>query len=86
MKLFVKSLAIAAALLAAFSFLFVSLLNSILPPYGGAFLALLTSLYVGYDPMAGPISVLVGTLYSLIAGAVAGALFGWLYNSFVERF
>jgi hypothetical protein len=47
---------------------------------------LLTSLYVGYDPMAGPISVIIGTLYSLIAGAVAGALFGWLYNSFVERF
>jgi hypothetical protein len=67
-------------------FSFVSLLNLILPPYGGAFLALLTSLYVGYDPMAGLISVLVGTLYSLIAGAVAGALFGWLYNSFVERF
>ena len=86
MKLSVKSLVIAAALLAAFSFLFVSLLNLILPPYGGAFLALLTSLYVGYDPMAGPISVIVGTLYSLIAGAVAGALFGWLYNSFVERF
>ena len=62
MKLSVKSLVIAAALLAAFSFLFVSLLNLILPPYGGAFLALLTSLYVGYDPIAGPISVIVGTL------------------------
>jgi hypothetical protein len=85
-KLSVKSLVIAAALLAAFSFLFVSLLNLILPPYGGAFLALLTSLYVGYDPMAGPISVILGTLYSLIAGAVAAALFGWLYNSFVEGF
>jgi hypothetical protein len=85
-KLSVKSLVIAAALLKALCFLFVSLLNSILPPYGGAFLALLTSLYVGYDPMAGPISVLVGTLYSLIAGAVAGLLFGWLYNSFVESF
>jgi hypothetical protein len=30
--------------------------------------------------------VIVGTLYSLIVGAVAGALFGWLYNSFVESF
>ena len=86
MKLSIKSLAIAAALLKALCFLFVALMNLILPPYGGAFLALLTSLYVGYDPMAGAISVLVGTLYSLIAGAVAGALFGWLYNSFVERF
>ena len=85
MKLSVKSLVIAAALLKALCFLFVSLLNLVLPPYGGAFLALLTSVYLGYDPTAGPISVLVGTLYSLIAGAVAGALFGWLYNSFVEK-
>jgi hypothetical protein len=61
-------------------------LNLILPPYGGAFLALLTSLYLGYDPTTGPISVLVGTLYSLIGGAVAGGLFGWFYNSFVESF
>ena len=86
MKLSIKSLVIAAALLKALCFLFVSLLNLILPPYGGAYLALLTSLYVGYDPMAGPIGVLVGTLYSLIAGGVAGALFGWLYNSFIESF
>ena len=40
--------------------------------------------YLGYDPTAGPVSVIVGTLYSLMAGAVAGGLFGWLYNSFVE--
>jgi hypothetical protein len=61
-------------------------LNLFLPPYGGALLALLSSLYLGYDPTAGPISLLVGTLYSLIAGAVAGGLFGWLYNSLVESF
>lgn len=86
MKLSVKSLVIAAALLKALCFLFVSLLNLIVPPYGGALLALLSSLYLGYDPTAGPISLLVGTLYSLIAGAVAGGLFGWLYNSLVESF
>ena len=86
MKLSVKSLVIAAALLKALCFLFVSLLNLILPPYGGALLALLSSLYLGYDPTAGAISLLVGTFYSLIAGAVAGGLFGWLYNSLVESF
>ena len=43
MKLSVKSLVIAAALLKALCFLFVSLLNLILPPYGGALLALLSS-------------------------------------------
>jgi len=85
-KLSVKSLVIAAALVKAIGFLFVALLNLVLPPYGGAFLALLSSLYLGYDASAGPISVLVGSIYSLITGAVAGALFGWLYNSFVERF
>jgi hypothetical protein len=85
-KLSVKSLVIAAALLKALCFLFVSLLNLLLPPYGGALLALLSSLYLGYDPTAGPISLLVGTFYSLIAGAVAGGLFGWLYNSLVESF
>jgi hypothetical protein len=85
-KLSVKSLVIAAALLKALCFLFVSLLNLIIPPYGGALLALLSSLYLGYDPTAGPISLLVGTFYSLIAGAVAGGLFGWLYNSLVESF
>ena len=85
MKLSVKSLVIAAALLKALCFLFVALLNLILPPYGGALLALLSSLYLGYDPTAGPISVLVGTVYSLIAGAFAGGVFGWLYNSFVDR-
>jgi hypothetical protein len=85
-KLSVKSLFIAAALLNALCFLFVSLLNLILPPYGGGYLALLTSLYIGYDPTARPISLIIGTIYSLIAGGVAGALFGWLYNSFVDRF
>ena len=86
MQLSIKSLVIAAALLKALCFLFVSLLNLILPPYGGALLALLSFLYLGYDPAAGPISVLVGTFYSLIAGAVTGGLFGWLYNGFVDRF
>ena len=86
MKLSVKSLAIAAALLMALGFLFISLLNLILPPYGGGLLALLSSLYLGYDPTTGPIGLLVGTLYSLVAGAVAGGLFGWLYNSLVESF
>lgn len=85
MKLSVKSLIIAGALFKALSFLFISLLNLIWRPYGGAYLALLSSLYPYYDPAAVPASMLLGTLYALIAGAVAGALFGWLYNFFAER-
>jgi hypothetical protein len=85
MKLSLKSLIVASALFQALSFLFVALLNVILPPYGGTWLAVLTSLYLGYHPEAGPVSVIIGTAYALISGAVAGAVFGWLYNNFVER-
>ena len=85
MKLSLKSMIIAGALLKAFGFLFVSLMNVVMRPYGGAYLASLTSVYPGYDPVSGPIGIVVGTLYSLIAGAVAGLLFGWLYNFFAEN-
>jgi hypothetical protein len=80
-----KSMVIAGALFKTICFLFVSLLNLVLRPYGGAYLALLTSLYPGYDPVSVPIGMIVGTFYSLLAGGLAGLLFGWLYNFFAER-
>jgi len=76
---------IAGALFKAICFLFISLLNVVLRPYGGAYLAMLSSLYPFYDPISGPIGVIVGTLYSLLAGALAGLVFGWLYNFVAER-
>jgi predicted ABC-type sugar transport system permease subunit len=85
MKLSLKSMIIAGALFKALCFLFISLLNLILRPYGGAYLAILISLYPGYDPVSVPIGMIVGTLYSLLAGGLAGLLFGWLYNFFAER-
>jgi hypothetical protein len=85
MKLSLKSMIIAGALFKAVVFLLISLLNLVLRPYGGAYLALLTSLYPGYDPLSIPLGIIVGTLYSLIAGALAGLLFGWLYNLFADR-
>jgi hypothetical protein len=85
MKLSLKSMIFAGALFKAICFLFISLLNLVLRPYGGAYLAILTSLYPGYDPVSGPIGMIVGTFYSLLAGALAGLVFGWLYNFFAER-
>ena len=69
---------IAGALFKAAGFLFVSLMNFVLPPYGGAYIALLTSIYPGYDPLSGPLGILLGTFYSLIAGALAGLLLAGL--------
>ena len=85
MKLPIKALIIAGALFKATAFLFISFMNLILRPYGGAYLALLSSLYPGYDPINVPIALILGTIYSLIAGAFAGLLFGCVYNLFTER-
>jgi uncharacterized protein YqgC (DUF456 family) len=85
MKLSIKALIIAGALFKTGCFLFISLLNLILRPYGGAYLAMLISLYPGYDPVSVPIGIIVGTLYSLLAGGLAGLFFGWLYNIFVAK-
>ena len=85
MKLSLKAMIIAGALFKAVVFLFISLMNLILRPYGGAYLAALTSLYPGYDPLNWPVALIIGTLYSLLAGALAGLLFGCLYNFFAER-
>jgi len=85
MKLSIKAMMIAGALFKAIVFLFISFMNLILRPYGGAYLALLSSLYPGYDPINVPIALILGTIYSLIAGALAGLLFGCLYNFFTER-
>jgi hypothetical protein len=84
-KLSLRALIIAAALFNAICFLFIALFNVILPPYGGKYLELLTTFYIGYHPETGPLSIIIGALYALIAGALEGALFGWLYNIFVER-
>lgn len=85
MKLSLRAMIIAGALFKAAGFLFVSLMNLVFPPYGGAYLALLTSVYPGYDPISGPIGMMLGTFYSLIAGALGGLLFGWLYNFFAAK-
>jgi len=85
MKLFLKGMMIAGALFNVLVFLFISLLNLLLRPYGGAYLAMLNSLYPGYDPVNWPVAVIVGALYSLLVGGLAGLLFAGLYNFFAER-
>jgi len=84
-KLSLGALIFAGALLQGLSFLFVFLLNAILPPYGGAYLAMMMSLYPGYNPVEGPVSIIIGVLYAVPSGGLAGAVFGWLYNYFAGR-
>ncbi len=82
MKLSVKSLTITVAVLWGGSFLVVSGANLLWPPYCAAFLEIMSSLYHGYEAAGTPGSVIVGTLYALLDGAIGGAFFAWIYNCF----
>jgi hypothetical protein len=84
MKLSVKGLTLAAAIIWGFGFLFVAAVDLLWFPYGGAFLEVMSSVYPGYKATASLDSVVVGTLYALVDGAIGGALFAWVYNCFAK--
>lgn len=82
MKLCVKSLAIACCIFSGAIVFLTGLAHLIWPGYGTAFLELAASVYPGYE-VGGFGSVIVGTLYAAVDGAICGAIFAWLYNLFV---
>lgn len=84
MRLSLRSLAITAAILWGGAVFITGAANAMWPTYGVAFLQLAESIYPGYHATGTFGSVIVGTLYSITDGAVAGLLFGWIYNRFVE--
>jgi len=84
MKLSLRALMLTVALLWGGAVLFCGLLNLIWPTYGVAFLQMVASIYPGYHATRSLGSVVVGTLYALLDGAVCGLLFAWLYNRFAK--
>lgn len=80
MRFNVTALTLTAGLFWGAAMFIVALANLIWPGYGRAFLEVTASVYSGYHPGSGVGSVIMGTLYAMVDGAIAGALFGWLYN------
>jgi hypothetical protein len=80
MRFNVTALALTAGLLWGAAVLVVAIANLMWPGYGRAFLDLCASIYPGYRPGVGMGSVITGTLYGLVDGAIGGAVFAWLYN------
>ena len=81
MKLDLKAFASTAAILWGVGVMFLTgVVNMIWPTYGQAFLNGMASLYPGYEGTPGFGQVIIGTLYGLVDGAIAGAVFAWLYN------
>jgi len=85
MILSVRSLAIVSALLWGGAILTVGLVNLAAPSYGAVFLQCMSGVYPGFHNSRTFVDVLVGTGYGLVDGAVGGAVFGWLYNSFSKK-
>lgn len=85
MKLEIRAMAISVGLIWGILAMFlVGLANLIWPGYGQAFLDLTASIYPGYTATASFGQVILGTLYGLVDGAVAGTVFAWIYNRFVK--
>jgi len=82
MKISVKSLAIAGAILWGSAILIVGLINLFVPAYGLSFLQGLSSVYPGFHDSRTVGSVAIATVDGLIDGGVAGLLLAWLYNVF----
>ena len=76
----IKALALTSSVIWGGALLFVGLANLVWADYGQDFLNLMASVYPGYDAAASIGQVMLMTAYGLVDGAVAGLIFGWLYN------
>lgn len=85
MRFDITALALTVGLFWGAAILIVASANLIWPSYGRAFLDLAASIYPGYHAGSGLGSVITGTLYGLVDGAIAGGVFAWLYNSLTQR-
>ena len=81
MRLSIRAMALTIGIVWSIVFFLVAATQQALPTYGVGFLEVMYGLYPGYAP-GGFDSVLVGTLYALVDGAIGGAVFAWLYNRF----
>ncbi len=68
-----------------FALLFCGLFHWWCPPYAEEFLNVMASVYPGYTAEASFGSVLNGTLYALVDGAVGGLIFASLYNLMASK-
>ena len=80
MKLSIKALAGACALLWGGALLVGGICHQIWPSYADVFLGFGASIYPGYDPDGGWLSVAVGAVYGAADGGLGGVLLAWLYN------
>lgn len=82
MKVSLKAITLSSAILWGLAMLLVGLIHMAAPSYGGDFLRLMSSVYPGADTAPTLGRVVIGTLYGFADGAIAGFIFGLLYDTF----
>jgi hypothetical protein len=85
MRFDLKAMTITAGLIWGSAMFLTGLANLIWSGYGQPFLDVMASVYPGYDATASLREVIVGTVYGLVDGAMAGLVFAWVYNRFATR-
>ena len=83
MKLDVKAFVVTAGIFWAAAIGITGIANLVWCGYGSAFLQMFASIYPGYQAAGTVGDLIVGTLYALVDGAVAGLIFVCIYNSLV---
>jgi hypothetical protein len=84
MKLSLRAVAFTAAIVWGLSLLIVGVQNLLWPPYGKAFLDVMSSIYPGYKQQGTTGDVIVATLYAVVDGGIGGFITAWIYNLFAK--
>jgi hypothetical protein len=85
MKLSLKALGLAGALLWGGAILLCGIANMIWPSYALEFLKAIASIYPGFHASGTFADVVVGTCYAGVDGGLGGMVLGWLYNLFAAK-
>jgi hypothetical protein len=80
MRLSTKALTIAAGLVWALGMFLAGLGHLLRPAFAMDFLAAMSSLYPGFHVARTWVSVIIGTVYGFVDGAISGFIFAWLYD------
>ena len=82
MRLSLRAMVMAGAILWGGAILLVGLINFFDPNYGVNFLQMTRSVYPWFHSTHALGNVLIGTIDGVVDGAIAALLFAWLYNIF----
>jgi hypothetical protein len=84
MRLSIRAIGLTTGVLWGASMLIVGIVHLFLPAYGTDFLRIMGSVYPGFHDTHTWLSVLIGTIYGFVDGAIGGWIFAWLYDLITE--